>query len=297
MKRTLGLLVLILALTMSAFNPAPAAAEKVLYAAGDPNTFGVTSFDPTKVELAHEGMYLVYDRLVEWGADGNFYPGLAESWNISEDGLSWDMQLKKGVKFHDGSKLDTKVIQWFFEEMNNGPSAYMVGAVDSVEAVDDYHFILHLKHPEPNMLFNLAQSFMGVPSMEAYKKYGEQFGTKYVVGSGPYIFESWAPGDKLVLVKNPEYTWGSALLDNKGPAKIDKVVFRDIKEESTRFLELKTGKLDIMDGVPTMFIGKIEEDKNLRLVRLPGRVLYHMIMNTKSAPWTILWSERALPWP
>ncbi|MFH1137649.1 MAG: ABC transporter substrate-binding protein [Pseudomonadota bacterium] len=284
MKRSLALVLLLLAAAIVGLAPAPAAAEKVLYAVGNPNTFGVTTYNPIKVELAHEGMWLVYDRLIEWGADGNFYPGLADSWTISEDGLTWDMKLKQGVKFHDGSAFNADVAKWFLKEMENGPSAYMVGAIDTVEIVDPYHITLRLKHPEPNMLFNLSQSFMCVPSMEAYKKYGEEFGIKQVVGSGPYKFESWAPGDKLVLVKNPDYNWGSGIVENKGPAKIDRIVFRDVKEESTRFLELKTGKLDVMAGVPTMFIGKVEEDKNLKLVRLPGQVLYHMVMNTKVAP-------------
>jgi peptide/nickel transport system substrate-binding protein len=143
---------------------------------------------------------------------------------------------------------------------------------------------LHLKNPEPNMLFNMAQDFMCVPSMAAYKKYGDEFGIKYVVGSGPYIFESWSPGNELVLVKNQDYVWGPSVVVNKGPARIDKVVYRDIKEESTRFLELKTGKVDVIYGVPTMFIGKIEEDKALRIIRMPGIELYHMVMNTQYPP-------------
>ena len=224
------------------------------------------------MELNHEAEYLLFDRLIEWGSDGKFYPGLAESWDISEDGLTWKMALKKGVKFHDGTPFNADVVKWFLKEMETGPSAYMVGAIDHTEIVDDHNVIIHFKHPEPNMFFNFAQSFMSVPSMAAYKKYGPQdFGTKHVVGSGPYIFKSWSPGNELVLEKNPEYTWGPGHVKNKGPAKIDKVVYRDIKEESTRFLELKTGKLDVVYSVPTMFISKIQDDKNLSIVRLPGR--------------------------
>jgi peptide/nickel transport system substrate-binding protein len=74
------------------------------------------------------------------------------------------------------------------------------------------------------------------------------------------------------------------MVKNKGPAVIGKVIYRDIKEESTRFLEMKTGKLDVIFSVPTMFIEKIEQDKNLAIVRLPGDTLYHMIMNTQSPP-------------
>ena len=259
-------------------------AEKVLYVAGNPNELGVTSFDPVRMELGHEALALVYDRLVEWGADGEYYPGLAESWTISDDGLTLKMKLKQGVTFHDGSPFNAEVVKWFFKALEIGPSAYMVGAIDHVEINGPYDITVIFKHPEPNIFFNFAQLFMGIPSMEAWKKAGEDFGTKVVVGSGPYKFDSWSPGDKLVLVKNPDYTWGPGFVKNKGPAKIDKLIFRDTKEESTRFLELKTGKLDVVYALPTMFIDKVKQDKNLQVIRMPGRELYHMVMNTSVPP-------------
>ena len=264
--------------------PVQALAEKVLYAAGDPNELGVTTFNPIKVELSHEAMNLIYDKLIEWGSDGNFYPALIASWDISDDGLTWDLALRQGVTFHDGSPFNAEVVKWFLKEMETGPSAYMVGAIDTVDIIDPYSVRLNLKNPEPNMLFNMSQPFMAVPSMAAYKKHGETFGIKQIVGSGPYKFESWSPGNELVLVKNPDYTWGPDLVQNKGPAHIDKIVYKDTKEESTRFLELKTGKVDVVFSVPTMFISKIEEDPALKIVRMPGTDLFHMVMNTQSPP-------------
>ncbi len=284
MKKSICCLFLTVLMTIFILAPVQAKEEKVLYAAGDPNELGVTTFNPLVVELNHEAMSLIYDKFIEWGLDGKFYPSLAESWTISEDGLTWKMKLKQGVKFHDGSPFNSELAKWFLKEMETGPSGYMVGAIDNVEITGEHSIIIHMKHPEPNMLFNLSQTFMAIPSMVAYKKYGEEFGTKYVVGSGPYKFHSWSPGNELVLVKNSDYTWGPANVKNKGPAIIDKIVYRDLKEESTRFLELKTGKLDVVFSVPTMFIKKIEEDKALRIIKLPGDSLYHMIMNTQSPP-------------
>ncbi len=275
---------MVLLTTVFFLAPVQADAEKVLYAAGDPNEMGVTTFNPIKMELGHEALSVIYDRFIEWGLDGKFYPGLAESWDISKDGLTWKMKLKQGVKFHDGSPFNSEVAKWFFKEMKTSPSSYMVGSIKDVEITGPYAITIHLKSPEPNMLFNMSQTFMAVPSMEAFKKYGEDFGTKHVVGSGPYKFDSWSPGNELVLVKNPDYKWGPGIVKNKGPAIIDKIVYRDIKEDSTRFLELKTGKLDVVFSVPTMFISKIEEDKNLKLVRMPGDQLFHVVMNTKSSP-------------
>ena len=273
--------VLLLVLGLS---PATVSAEKVLYVSGDPNELGVTTFNPIKVELSHDAMWLIYDRFIEKDLEGNYHPGLVESWNISEDGLVWKMKLKKGVKFHDGSPFNAEVAKWFLKEMETGPSAYMVAAIDRVEINDSHAITMHMKQPEPNMLFNFSQNFMAVPSMEAYKKYGEDFGIKHVVGSGPFIYESWKPGDSLTVVKNTEYTWGPGFAKNKGPAKIDKVAYREIRDESTRFLELKTGKLDVLFSVPSMFLEKIKQDSNINLVRLPGIVLFHMVMNTQSEP-------------
>ena len=284
-RSVLNLVVLgIVALMVLGFNPIPASAEKVLYVSGDPNELGVTTFNPVKVELSHDAMWLIYDRFIEKDLNGKFYPGLAESWEISEDGLVWKMKLKKGVKFHDGSPFNAEVAKWFFQEMATGPSAYMVAGIDRIEINDSHAITIILKNPEPNMLFNLSTSFMCVPSMEAYKKYGEEYGIKYVVGSGPFKYESWKPGDSLTVVKNPEYTWGSGFVKNKGPAKIDRVVYREIKDESTRFLELKTGKLDALFAVPTMFLEKVKQDAKLKVIRLPGVVLFHMVMNTQSEP-------------
>ena len=284
-KSVLGFICLGLAVVLAVtLNPAAATAEKVLYVSPDPNELGVSTFNPIKVELAHDAMWVLYDRFIEMGLDNKFYPGLAESWVISSDGLIWKMKLKKGVKFHDGSPFNAEVAKWFLKEMETGPSAYMVGAIDRVEINDTHAITIYMKHAEPNMLFNFSQLFMAVPSMEAYKKYGEDFGIRHVVGSGPFKYESWKPGDSLTVVKNPEYNWGPGLVKNKGPAKFDKIVYREIKEDSTRFLELKTGKLDVLFAVPTMFLDKIKQDDNLQMVNLPGMVLFHMVMNTQSAP-------------
>jgi peptide/nickel transport system substrate-binding protein len=284
-KSVFKLAILGLALLMlMGFGWSSAAAEKVLNVSGDPNELGVTTFNPIKVELSHDAMWLIYDRFIERDSDNKYYPGLAQSWDISPDGLVWKMKLKKGVKFHDGTPFNAEVAQWFFKEMATGPSGYMVAAIDRIEINDSHAITIYFKQPEPNMLFNLSTSFMCVPSMEAYKKYGEDYGIKYVIGSGPYKYESWKPGDSLTVVKNPDYTWGPGIAKNKGPAVIDKVVYREIKDESTRFLELKTGKLDILFSVPTMFLPKVEQDSKIDVVRLPGVVLFHMVMNTKSEP-------------
>ncbi len=277
--------VLFVFLTVLAVFPISASAEKVLQVSGSPNEFGTGTLNPIKMVLAHPAHWVIYDRFFEKGLDGEFYPGLAKSWEFSQEGLVLNMTLKKGVTFHDGSPFNAEVAKWFFNIMKTGASAYMVANIDHIEINGSHELTLHFTRPDPNILFNFSTTFANVPSMEAYEQYGEEdYGIAFTAGSGPYKLESWRKGDKMVLVKNPDYTWGSTLGENQGPAKIDRIVYREIQEESTQFLELKTGNLDILTYVPTMYIDKIAGDKNLDLVKLPGNVVFHVVMNTAGEP-------------
>ena len=125
------------------------------------------------------------------------------------------------------------------ENLALGQSKYMVAAFETIDIKDNLTVEIGLSRPDPNILYNFTSSFTGVPSKEAIEKHGEDFGRKVVIGTGPFMFDSWKTGDEIVLLKNPDYTWGSPLSDNQGPANIDKVVFREILEDSTRFLEFK----------------------------------------------------------
>jgi peptide/nickel transport system substrate-binding protein len=81
-----------------------------------------------------------------------------------------------------------------------------------------------LNYPFPNLLFNLSNTAAGIHPANAYEKYGDDYGKKVVIGTGPYKLEEWIPGDKTVLVKNEEYNWGPEWMSNRGPALIDKII-------------------------------------------------------------------------
>ena len=269
-------------LVFSGFGASLFAGEKVLTISLDPGNAGQDSFNPFTTNKTSNIYYLVYDRLVEMGADGIIYPHLLESWNVSDDGLVITFTLRKGVTFHDGSELNAEVLKWFLENLAKGNSKYMVDAVQSIDVKDNLTVVLNLSRPDPNILYNFTSSFTGVPSKVAIEKYGEEFGRKYVVGTGPFEFVSWKTGDEIVLKKNANYQWGSPLSDNQGPAKIDKVVFKEIEEASTRFLEFQTGGVDILEDAPTLFLKKLENNKKVKIITMPSSRNFHMVMNTKS---------------
>jgi peptide/nickel transport system substrate-binding protein len=113
---------------------------------------------------------------------------------------------------------------------------------------------------------------------------GDGYGVTGAVGTGPFKLESFTVGLETVLVRNDAYTSGSALSENKGPAHIARLTFREIADDSTAFLELKTGGVDMLLSVPADFRKTMEGEAGLTSVIMPGRELFYMPINTTVAP-------------
>ncbi|HEX6119143.1 MAG TPA: ABC transporter substrate-binding protein [Dongiaceae bacterium] len=247
---------------------------------------GAPTYNPLKATLLNSATSLIFDRLVVQDADQSFHPHLAESWEEAPDGMQWTFHLRKGVKFHDGEPFNAAAIADWIPTFAGTDNEYMVDAIDKVEVVDDYTVKFIMKHPEPNLLFNLSSTFMGIPAPKAFRELGDNFGVTQAIGTGPYKLESFTVGQETVLTRNDDYTWGSELSKNKGPAKIKKITFREIPEESTAFLELKTGGVDMLLGVPTDFLGELKAEPNIGVVTMPGQSVAYMPINVTSEPFT-----------
>ena len=103
---------------------------------------------------------------------------------------------------------------------------------------------------------------------------------------GEVKLESFTVGQETVLVRNEDYAWASPLAKNRGPAKIAKLTLREIAEDSTAFLELKSGGVDMLLGVPTDFLGEVKAQPNLGVVTLPGQDVAYMPINVTKEPFT-----------
>jgi peptide/nickel transport system substrate-binding protein len=248
------------------------------------NEVGVPTYNPPKASNTNEVYYLLYDRLVELDATKGYHPHLAESWEEAPDGMSWVFHLKKGVTFHNGEPFNAETVAAWIPLYANTDNAYMIDAIDKVEVVDEYTAKFVMKRPEPNLLYNLASTFMGVVEPKAYAAMGEDYGVTDAVGTGPFKFESFTVGQETTLTRNDDYTWGSELAVNAGPAKFDHAVFREIPEDSTAFLELKTGGVDMLLGIPTDYLGEVAKEPSLAVLTLPGQELSYFVMNVTKAP-------------
>jgi peptide/nickel transport system substrate-binding protein len=263
------------------------AKEKVLVIGYDRDA---ETLDHIKTAWYSDALIYIFDRLVSRDYNFNYKPGLAERWETSADGLTWTFFLKKGVKFHDGKPFTAADVKWTIDKIKDpdtaSPFAGDLAAIKEVVVKDEHTVDVILNNPFPNLLFNLSNTASGIASKEAYEKYGDEYGSKYVIGTGPYMLQEWIKGDKLVITKNPEYNWGPEWMTNKGPALIDKIVLKVIPEETSRLMELEAGNVHILRNVPATFIEKLENSQDVEILRGEATKLGYLAYACDKKPFT-----------
>ncbi len=232
------------------------------------------TFDIFNTSTTMEPHTMIYEPLVTIDYNYEFRPGLAKSWETSEDGLTWTFKLREGVTFHDGSEFNAEVVKWWLEGMQQGVNSYMFESMTSAEVIDDHTIALTFEAAFPNLLYNLSSSFSGIMSKEAYEKYGDEYGTKYAVGTGPFMLEEWVTNDHLTLVKNPDYNWAPEWSGHKGPAQVDKILYRIIPEDATRAIEFQTGNVQLLiDPPPPRELPQYEDNPDYVILQGPDAAI------------------------
>lgn len=185
-------------------------------------------------------------------------PGLAESWDMSEDGKTWTFHLRKGVPFSGGhgemtsADVAYSIKRLTGEDSRAGPASPMRRAIASVETPDDYTVVVSLNFPD----FELAQGYFGATQQlgivsKAYYESAGDAGLSTPVGTGPYVLEQVTPGSEIAMTLRDDIDkhWRAA-------SEFDRVVFRAVPEESTRVAMLQAGEADIapisFDSIPTV---------------------------------------------
>jgi len=279
-----------------------AAAEESATTDAESNTITVAleseppNLDPHASEawFAFQVTMQLFDNLVVIDPETlEFAPALAESWEASEDGLTWTFKLREDVTFHDGTPLNAEAVAFSFNriidpEVNSPAAAPLLGGnLESAEVVDEFTVQFNLTNPFAGFLDALAAGYGGVVpvSPAAVEEYGEDFGQN-PVGTGPFMFREWIPADRVVLVPNPDYNWGpEGLYETAGPPQIDELIFRIVPEATTRTAMLETGEADVAITANTADIARLEESDEFVVIegQRPGTA--SMIQfNTERAP-------------
>ena len=230
--------------------------------ASDPKTLIVLTpadtqtLDPAVNYDFSGGFFLIntYEGLVkaEGSTEAKIVPALAESWEVSPDGLTYTFKIRDGVKFHDGTPVNAEAVKFSFDRLLSvGMGA--VGnftSIDKIEVADEMTVKFILKDPFSSFLLALTSMWGPVvvspTAVKAHEKDGDQ-GQAWLAeneaGSGPYKVEKWERNQQLTLVRNPDY-WGGW-----GDKFLEKIIVRFVPETSTMRLMIEKGDADVAVGM------------------------------------------------
>jgi peptide/nickel transport system substrate-binding protein len=243
------------------------------------------SLDPHRTPSVGVQHFLMYDTLVRVDRrTGEFIPALAESWEVSRDGLSIVFRLKRTVKFHDGTAFNAAAVKATFDRLLsrelNSPGASWVGPLSRTEVVDEYTVRLVFSRPYAPIFSSLRIDFLAILSPAAIQRLGADYGTN-PVGTGPFKFRQWIPNDRIVLERNPDYAWGPAHFKNRGAPYFDQVVIRIIPDESARVVAFERGDIDIMTGAPPRDARRMIREGKFPFIQMPTTTGTYLGLNVK----------------
>ncbi len=216
----------------------------------------------------------IFDSLVMADPRGRSLPALAASWRVVADDV-WEMKLREGVTFHDGTPFTAADVAFTFARapnVPNSPSSYSqyTKLIERVEIVDAHTVRLHTKGPAPTLLVDIEN--VGIISKAAAEgaASSDYNSSKAAIGTGPYKFGAWVPGDRIDMTANPAY-WG-------GREPWDRLTIRPVANDGARVAAMLSGDVDMIEGVPGVDRAKIAANPALSLFECDAfRIIYiHM---------------------
>ncbi len=219
------------------------------------------NLDPTAGAAAaiDEVVYAnVFEGLTRFASDGSVKPALAESWEISDDGLTYTFKLRSGVSFHDGSEFNAEDVKFSLDrsrdENSTNAQKQLFESIETIEVAGPHTVVITLSAPNGALLFNLAWGDAIIVSPDTF-----DLAKTEPVGTGPFKFSRWVQGDRIELEKNPQY-WGT-------PARLDKVTFKFISEPTAAFAALMAGDVDAFPVYPAPEnLAQFEADPRFKVV-------------------------------
>lgn len=237
------------------------------------NNASATSLDPhfytatPNLEISKQ----IFEGLTRMDAEGRVTPGLAESWRQAEPTV-WEFLLRDGVRFHDGTPFAAEDVAFTLARVprvEGSPGSFVVftRSVGRVEVVGPRTVRLHTREPDPLLPANLAWVMMLSRTLHGAATTPGFNDGRLAIGTGPYRFAAFVPGERVELLRNPDH-WG-------GGPDWDRVVNRVIRNPAARTAALLSGDVDIINGVPSSDIARLRADPRLRVEEATGlRLVY-----------------------
>lgn len=253
---------LLVAVTMTGCAPAVLAEELKIGMAAD-----VTSMDPHFYNASPNKAvsFHIFETLVWLGGDGSVSPGLAQEWTAVSD-TEWEFVLRDGVKWHDGTELTAADVVYSLGRLDNivgapGGFSSLVSTVTDVEALDDHTVRIVTSAPTPNLPISLTAIAI-VPAANQGMEPGNYNSGEAMIGTGPYKFVSFSPGDTIELESNEEW-WG-------GDVPWSDVTFQIITNAAVRSTSLLSGDVDLVEMPAAADLPRLEENPDITVLRSPA---------------------------
>jgi peptide/nickel transport system substrate-binding protein len=225
------------------------------------------TYDPRVTSSRHEYQLIaqVFDTLIASDGSNKLFPGLATAWEAAPDGRSVTLKLRDDVLFHDGTKFDAEAVKFTFDTIAD-PKLASEGAITQLgpyagsDVISPTEIRVKYSAPFGAALASFAESTLSPVSPTAVRKLGDQGFSRAPVGTGPFRFVSWEPGQRVVLERFEQYNWAPSFFRNKGPSKVARLIHRFIPDASTRVAALEAGEIDICDATPVLDLKRFSTD-------------------------------------
>ncbi len=254
------------------------------------------TLDPGATGLISAGYATInmFDPLV-WRLPGmrqgqEYFPGLAERWEVSPDARRYTFYLREDVKFHDGTPLTARAVRDTFEHIMNPETRSRsarpaLGPYLRTDVRGDHVVTVVFSEPNAAFMNNVCTPGMAPSSPKALAEQGHRNYGQRPVGTGPFMFKEWVPGSHVTIVANPDYRWGPSVARHQGPPNIAEVTFRIIPDIATRFNALRTGEVLVTENLSPPDVSILQ--------RTPGYVVYTAPVT--GMPYSIMVNARRAP--
>lgn len=222
---------------------------------------------------------LIYESLITLNWDMNHIPMLAESWEYNKEEMFYEFKLKHDVKFHCGYPFTAEAVRYTINRLKHLPGSKHTQSVQKildVVVVDDYTVRIYLREEDRYLFDWFATVSSVIVCPHCVEEYGYDFGTPTgpPCGTGPFKYKDWVWDDRITLERYGNYTWGPERYQNKGPAHLDRIVFRVVPEDLLREAMFEQGEVDFVTSVRYR-----EFDPNIKLYMQPVPSLVYLGFN------------------
>ena len=254
----------------------------------EPNSY--TSLDPFTNASHWTPSTTNFGFLLTYSPDYKSYlPLMAESWEFSEDNLTFTMKLRPDAVFSDGTPVDAEAIKWVIDkyldpDLASPAGGNLRGAVQSVEVVDQNTVQLNMIAPFAYLLDELA--ILEIPSPTAYQSMTPELYSQKLTAAGEFVAQEVVPDQSILFGKNETFHWGSSACQNQGPMQFDELLIRYVSDEAVAYASLETGEVDI-SPIAAQYLEQAKTNPNITVIEAKTEITNYLGFNHEFHPFDV----------